>query len=202
MSCRRHSLVLSLLRSYSQPPQQASLAPSAAASCPEEPWRQHPAHGSSGRASVHPAGSGQGLGTPAALLWRDSQAVPGAAEPEEARGGTWGEPGERGAPGQGWQVAPQGQVEQVGFQFLRARVCCAFVVTMTALLGQSAALGCASRRRKRKPWGGCAWCRARGAGRSGRDPVVWCADTALGTFLLPFPVKVRMLPGCLLPRGA
>ena len=76
-----------------------------------------------------------------AALLPELQPAPGSAEPEEPRGSTRGEPGERGAPSQGWRVAPRGRVEQVRFRFLRAGVCCAFVVTMTALLGWSAVLG-------------------------------------------------------------
>lgn len=80
------------------------------------------------------------MGASAALL-PELQPAPGAAEPEEPRGGTWRETSKRGAPSQGWQVAPRGQVEQVRFRFLRAGVCCAFVVTMTAPLGWSTVLG-------------------------------------------------------------
>lgn len=93
------------------------------------------------RAQIYRAGSRQelspGLGT-SATLPPELQPAPGAAEP---RGGTRGEPGKQGTSSQGWQFALWGQVEQAGFRFLRARVCCAFVVTMTALLGQSTVLG-------------------------------------------------------------
>lgn len=94
-----------------------------------------------------------------AALLLELQPALGTAEPEEPRGGAWGEPGEWGAPSQGWRVAPRGRVEQVSFRFLRARVCCAFVVTMTALLGQSTVLGqlllFLTQPRDGSPGGGC-----------------------------------------------
>lgn len=64
----------------------------------------------------------------------------GAAEPKEPSGGTRGEPGKGGAEPR-LVSCPRGRVEQVRFQFLRAGVCCAFVVTTTALLGWSVVLG-------------------------------------------------------------
>lgn len=173
-------------------------------------------HKSPDSPSWQQAGAELRLGTSAALLL-ELQPAPGAAEPEEPRGGPWGELGERGAPSQGWRVAPRGRVEQVRFRFLRAGVCCAFVVTMTALLGRSTVLGrlllFLLQPGKGSPGGGCDLVRSPWRGQELRrrlhrscGVVEEQGDGSVlsspGTFpFLQFPMKVRMFPGCLLPWG-
>lgn len=65
---------------------------------------------------------------------------------------------------------PRGRVEQVRFRFLRAGVCCEFVVTVTAPLGWTVVLGqlplFLTQPGKGSPGGGCALVRSP---RDGRD---------------------------------
>lgn len=158
--------------------------------------------------SCEPAAGGGGAGHVGSSPV-GAPADPGAAEPKEPSDGTRGEPGKGGA--EPWLVScPRGRVEQVRFRFLRAGVCCAFVVTMTDLLGWSMVLGRLSlfltQPGKGSPGGGCDLVRSPRDGQELRGRLHRSCDvveerTAQLAGELSLPIKVSMFPGCLLPQG-